>query len=117
MKSLCILIAVLFLQASLSEAREGIACDDVFYACVEIVDVPAVCWAARQACINACGKTGPLCQSYNNYAAVAQYVCGGGSRFFTCSKHDKDALSDVNEWCKSADAKRFGVTTSPGSWC
>jgi hypothetical protein len=115
MKSLSILIAVLFLQASLSEARAGIACDAVFSACVKTIDVPAVCWAARQAFINACGKTGPLCQNYNNYAAVAQWVCRAGSNF--CSQHDQDALSDVNDWCKSADAKRFGVITYPGSWC
>lgn len=117
MKSLCILIALLFLQATLSEARAGIACDAVFSACVETVKVPAVCWSARQACINSCGKDGPLCQYYNNYEAVAQWVCSEGSNFLTCSQHDQEALSDVNEWCASSDSDRFGVTTYPGTWC
>ncbi len=119
MKSLSIMIGVLFLQASLSEVRAGTACDGVFSACVKTIDVPAVCWAARVACITNCGKDGPLCQSYGDMRAVAKYVCrgGGGSNFFTCSQHDKDALSDVDEWCKSADSKRFGVTTYPGTWC
>ncbi len=43
MKSLSILIAVLFLQASLSEAST--ACDGVYSSCIETIDVFSVCWA------------------------------------------------------------------------
>lgn len=110
MKSLCILIAVLFLQASLSEAST--ACDGVYSNCIQTIDVFSVCWAGYQACITNCGRNGPLCQQYGDMRAVAQWVCNRGARFY-CRENDYDAFADVIEWCKGSDSDRFGVTTYP----
>ncbi len=110
MKSLSILIAVIFLQASLSEA--GTACDGVYHSCGNTIGVASVCWAARQACITNCGENGPLCQQYGDMRAVAQWVCNGGARFY-CSQNDLSYFADVVEWCKGSDSDRFGVTFYP----